>query len=127
LVTLNSPHDDQRISICQATARNVLWHFAEKINNKHHMIKSMTVAPRRAVIFSPSTQVRRIKSVGSSARRADIASFIIHDEQEVCTVNSSGGRHSPITMQSGSGNEALAAEGQRGSSQLQQDFDSLDR
>jgi hypothetical protein len=35
----------------------VLWHFAEKINNKHHMIKSMTVAPRRAVIFSPSTQV----------------------------------------------------------------------
>jgi hypothetical protein len=30
-------------------------------------------------------------------------------------------------MQSGSGNEALAAEGQRGSSQLQQDFDSLNR
>ena len=77
------------------------------------MIKSMTVAPGRALIFSPSTQVRRIKSVGSSARQADIASFIIQDEQEVCTVNSAGVRHTAITVQSESGDEALAAEGQR--------------
>ena len=63
------------------------------------MIKSMSVAPRRAMIFGPLTQVRRIKSVGSSARQADIASFIIQDEQEVCTVNSVEVRHSAITMQ----------------------------
>lgn len=71
------------------------------------MITSMTVAPRRAMIFGPLTQVRRIKSVGSSARQADIASFIIQHELKVCTVNSAEVRHSAITMQ--------------------QDFDSLDR
>ncbi len=77
------------------------------------MIKSMSVAPRRAMIFAPLTQVRRLKSIDSSARQADIASFIIQDEQEVCTVNSAGVRHSANTMQSESGDEALAAEGQR--------------
>ena len=71
--------------------------------------------------------VRRLKSIDSSACQADIASFIIQDEQEVCTVNSAGVRHSAITMQSESGDEALAAEGQRYSAQSQQDFDSLDR
>ena len=90
------------------------------------MITSMTVAPRRAMIFGPSTQVHRIKSVGSSARQADIASFIIQHQQDVCTVNSAEVRHSAITMQSESGDEALAAEGQRYSAQSQQDFDSLD-
>ena len=91
------------------------------------MIKIMTVALGRAMIFSPSTQVRRIKSVGSSARQGDIASFIIQDEQEICTVNSAGGRHSGITMQSGSGDEALDTEGQRYLAQVQQDFDSPNR
>ena len=91
------------------------------------MITSMSVAPGRALIFSSLTRVRRIKSVGSSARHADIASFIIQHELKVCTVNSAGVRHSAITMQSESGDEALAAEGQRCSAQSQQDFDSLDR
>jgi hypothetical protein len=89
----------------------VLWHFAQKTIDKHDMIKSMTVAPRRAMIFSPSTQVHQLKSINSSVRQADIASFITQDEQEVCTVNSAAGRHSAITMQSGRGDEALAAEG----------------
>jgi hypothetical protein len=104
----------------------VLWHFAQKTNDEHYMIKSMSVAPRRAMIFGSSTQVHQLKSVGSSACQADIASFIIQDEQEVCTVNSAGFRHSANTMQIESGNEALAAKGQRYSAQLQQDFDSLD-
>jgi hypothetical protein len=56
-VKLNSPPDDQRICICQATACNVLWHFAQKTNDKHYMIKSIAVALGRAMIFSPSTQV----------------------------------------------------------------------
>ena len=91
----------------------MLWHFAQKTNDKHCTIKSMTVALRRAMIFGPSTQVHQIKSVDASARQADIASFIIQDEQEVCTVNSAGFRHSANTMQSESGDEALAAKGQR--------------
>jgi hypothetical protein len=89
-VKLDSPPYDQRICICQATARNVLWHFAQKTNDKHCMIKSIAVALRRAMIFGPSTQVHQIKSVDASARQADIASFIIQDEQEVCIVNSAG-------------------------------------
>ncbi len=71
--------------------------------------------------------VRSLKSVGSSARQGDIASFIIQDEQEVCTVNSAGGRHRAITMRSESCDEALGTEGQRYLAQVQQDFDSLDR
>ena len=73
------------------------------------MITGMTVALRRAMIFGLLTQVRRLKSIDLSANQADIASFIIQDEQEVCTVNSAGVRHSAITMQSESGDEALAA------------------
>ena len=73
------------------------------------MIKSIAVALRRAMIFGPSTQVHQIKSVDASARQADIASFIIQDEQEVCTVNLAGVRYSGITMQSESGDEAQAA------------------
>ena len=65
------------------------------------------------MIFGLLTQVRRLKSIDLSANQADIASFIIQDEQEVCTVNSAGVRHSAITMQSESGAEALAAKGQR--------------
>ena len=105
----------------------MLWHFAQKTNDEHYMITRMTVGPRRAMIFGPSTQVHQLKSINSSARQADIASFIIQHELKVCTVNSAGVRHSAITMQSESGDEALAAEGQRYSAQLQQDFDSRDR
>ena len=75
------------------------------------MITGMTVALRRAMIFGLLTQVRRLKSIDLSANQADIASFIIQHELKVCTVNSAGVRHSAITMQSESGDEALAAEG----------------
>jgi hypothetical protein len=44
----------------------VLWHFAQKTNDKRYMIKSIAVALRRAMIFGPSTQVHQIKSIKSS-------------------------------------------------------------